>query len=92
MTETAYLPALLSPPEPCNVVVHSHWGVENCRLDVVMNEDRDRTRLDNDAPNLAVLRPMAPNVHAGGHDERILRGKFTGAGRDDRYGPVACLF
>jgi predicted transposase YbfD/YdcC len=50
-TETAYylLSSALSP-ERCNEVVRSHWGVENrlhWRLDVTMNEDQDRTRLDN---------------------------------------------
>jgi predicted transposase YbfD/YdcC len=50
-TEMAYylLSAPLSP-ERLNEVVRSHWGVENqlhWRLDVVMNEDQDRTRLGN---------------------------------------------
>ena len=50
-TETAYF--LLSTkltPERLNEVVRSHWGIENrlhWRLDVVMNEDQDRTRLGN---------------------------------------------
>jgi len=48
-TETAYylLNAAL-PPERFNQVVRQHWGVENrlhWRLDVVVNEDQDRTRL-----------------------------------------------
>jgi predicted transposase YbfD/YdcC len=48
--ETAYylFSAPLSP-ERGNEVVRSHWGVENrlhWRLDVTMNEDQDRTRLD----------------------------------------------
>jgi predicted transposase YbfD/YdcC len=50
-TETAFylLSAALSP-ERFNQVVRQHWGVENrlhWRLDVVMNEDQDRTRLGN---------------------------------------------
>jgi predicted transposase YbfD/YdcC len=77
-SETAYylFSAPLSP-ERGNEVVRSHWGVENrlhWRLDVTMNEDQDRTRLDNGPHNLAVLRHMALNVmqkaarqvHAGG--------------------------
>jgi hypothetical protein len=58
-TEMAYY--LLSTPlsaERLNEVVRSHWGVENqhhWRLDVVMNEDQDRTRLGN-------LRHMAINA------------------------------
>jgi hypothetical protein len=52
------------PPERFGEVVRSHWAVENrlhWRLDVVMNEDQDRTHLDN-GTHLAVLRHMALNV------------------------------
>jgi predicted transposase YbfD/YdcC len=50
-SETAYylLSAALTP-ERFNEVVRSHWGIENrlhWRLDVVMNEDQDRSRLGN---------------------------------------------
>src|SRR5450759_1945039 len=50
-SETAYylLSAALTP-ERFNEVVRSHWGVENrlhWRLDVIMNEDQDRSRLGN---------------------------------------------
>ena len=61
-TETAYF--LLSTkltPERLGEVVRSHWGIENrlhWRLDVVMNEDQDRTRLGDGPHNLAVLRHM----------------------------------
>ena len=50
-------------PERLNEVVRQHWGVENrlhWRLDVIMNEDQDRTRLGNGP--LAVLRHMAMNA------------------------------
>ena len=65
-TETAYY--LLSSkltPERFNEVVRQHWSIENSlhwRLDVVMNEDQDRTRAGNGAHNLAVLRHMAINA------------------------------
>ena len=54
--ETAYylLSAPLTP-ERLNEVARSHWGVENrlhWRLDVVMNEDQDRSRLGN-APTIS---------------------------------------
>ena len=59
-TETAYyLLSQVLPPERFNDVVRSHWGVENrlhWRLDVVMNEDQDRTRIGHGPYNLAVLR------------------------------------
>jgi predicted transposase YbfD/YdcC len=88
-SETAYY--LLSSalaPERCNEVVRSHWGVENrlhWRLDVTMNEDQDRTRLDNGPHNLAVLRHMALNVMQKDTTKGSLRGKFMRAGWDDRY-------
>jgi predicted transposase YbfD/YdcC len=65
-TETAYylLSTDLSPTRP-NGAARSHWGVKNglhWRLDVTMNEDQDRTRLEDGPHNLAVLRHMALNV------------------------------
>jgi predicted transposase YbfD/YdcC len=88
-TETAYylLSSALSP-ERSNKVVRSHWGVENrlhWRLDVTMNEDQDRTRLDNGPHNLAVLRHMALNVMQKDPTKGSLRGKFKRAGWDDTY-------
>ena len=88
-TETAYylLSTALSP-ERFNEVVRSHWGVENClhwRLDVVMNEDQDRTRLGNGPDNLAVLRHMALNVMQKDGTKGSLRGKFKRAGWDTSY-------
>lgn len=88
-TETAYY--LLSTElsaERFNEVVRSHWGVENqlhWRLDVVMNEDQDRTRLGNGPQNLAVLRHMALNVMQKDTSKGSLRGKFMRAGWDERY-------
>jgi predicted transposase YbfD/YdcC len=65
-TETAYylLSAALTP-ERFNQVVRQHWSIENSlhwRLDVVMNEDQDRTLAGNGAHNLAVLRHMVINA------------------------------
>lgn len=87
--ETAYylLSAPLSP-ERFNEVVRSHWGVENrlhWRLDVVMNEDGDRSRLGNAPYNLAVLRHMALNVMQKDGEKGSLRGKIKRAGWDEAY-------
>jgi predicted transposase YbfD/YdcC len=87
--ETAYylLSAELSP-ERCTAAVRSHWSIEDSlhwRLDVTMNEDQDRTRLDNGPYNLAVLRHMALNVMQKDKSKNSLRGKFLRAGWDDRY-------
>ncbi len=88
-TETAYY--LLSrplAPERFNQVVRQHWGVENSlhwRLDVVMNEDQDRTRLGHGPHNLAVLRHMAINAMQTEGSKGSLRGKFKRAGWDNHF-------
>ena len=88
-TETAYyLLSTALPPERFDEVVRSHWGVENrlhWRLDVVMNEDHDRSRMDNSPHILAVLRHMALNVMQKDTSKGSLRGKFKCAGWDDTY-------
>ena len=88
-TETAYylLSTALSA-ERLNGVVRQHWGVENSlhwRLDVVMNEDQDRTRLGHGPHNLAVLRHMVINAMQKEGSKGSLRGKFKRAGWDDDY-------
>lgn len=89
-TETAYylLSTALSS-ERFNEVVRSHWGIENrlhWRLDVVMNEDQDRSRLGNSPNNLAILRHMALNVMQKENATKgSLRGKFKRAGWDNAY-------
>ena len=88
-TETAYY--LLSSPlsaERFNDVVRQHWGVENrvhWRLDVVMNEDQDRTRMGNGPQDLAILRHMALNVMQKDGSNEAVRGKFQRAGWDNAY-------
>jgi predicted transposase YbfD/YdcC len=88
-TETAYylLSAPLTP-ERFNEVVRQHWGVENSlhwRLDVVMNEDQDRTRMGHGPQNLAVLRHMVINALEKEGSKGSLRGKFKRAGWDDDF-------
>lgn len=87
--ETAYY--LLSAPllpERLNEVARAHWGIENrlhWRLDVVMNEDQDRSRLGNGPHNLAILRHMALNVMQKDGEKGSLRGKIKRAGWDETY-------
>ena len=69
-------------------VVRAHWGVENrlhWRLDVVMNEDQQRARLDNGPNNLAVLRHIALNVIQKEGSKGSLRGKLKRAAWDENY-------
>ena len=65
-TETAYyLLSLPLVPERFGRVARAHWGIENglhWELDVIMNEDQARNRLDNGPSNLTVLRHMALNI------------------------------
>jgi predicted transposase YbfD/YdcC len=87
--ETAYY--LLSKAltaERFNAVVRSHWGIENrlhWRLDVIMNEDQDRNRMDNSPYNLAGLRHMALNLMQKEGSKGSLRGKFKRAAWNDDY-------
>jgi len=88
-TETAYylLSRVLSP-ERFNQVAQQHWSIENSlhwRLDVVMNEDQDRTRMGHGPHNLAVLRHMAINAMQKEGSKGSLRGKFKRAGWDDGF-------
>ena len=85
-TQTAYylLSTALSA-ESFNAVSREHWSVKNClhwRLDVVMNEDQDRTALGNGPQNLAVLRHMALNVMQKDGSKESMKGKFQRAGWD----------
>jgi predicted transposase YbfD/YdcC len=88
-SETAfYLLSQALTPERLNAIVRSHWEIENClhwRLDVVMNEDQDRTRLGHGPHNLAILRHMVLNAMQKEGSKGSLRGKFKRAGWDDDF-------
>jgi predicted transposase YbfD/YdcC len=88
-TETAYY--LFSTPLSAvrsGEVVRSHWAVENSlhwRLDVTMNEDAARNRMDNGPHNFAVLRHMALNVMGKEGSKTSLRAKFKKAAWNQDY-------
>jgi predicted transposase YbfD/YdcC len=88
-TETAHY--LLSTPlsaERLGQTVRSHWGVENRLhwvLNVVMNEDQGRSRLDNSPYNLAILRHMALNLMQKDRSNASLRLKFNRAAWQDDF-------
>jgi len=88
-TETGYyLLSRVLTPERFNEVARQHWSIENSlhwRLDVVMNEDQDRTRMGHGPHNLAVLRHMAINAMQKEGSKGSLRGKFKRAGWDHDY-------
>ena len=69
-------------------IVRSHWGIENQLhwvLDVVFNEDRNRTRKDNAPENLAILRKLALNPVRSHPAATSLRQKIKRAGWDDAF-------
>ena len=88
-TETAYY--LLSTPmtpERFGEVVRSHWAIENrlhwC-LDVTMNEDQMRNRMDHAPQNLAILRHMALNLVRQETSKGSLRKKLRRAAWSDSF-------
>lgn len=87
--ETAcYLLTSALTAERFKAVARSHWEVENrlhWRLDVIMNEDQDRNRMDNSPYNLAILRHMALNLMQKEGPKGSLRGKFKWAAWNDAY-------
>lgn len=88
-TESAYY--LLSKalvPGRLGEVVRSHWAVENCLhwcLDVTMNEDQARNRMDNGPHNLAVLRHMALNLIRTETSKGSLKKKLRRAAWSDGF-------
>jgi predicted transposase YbfD/YdcC len=88
-TETAYY--LLSTPmapERFGEIVRAHWAIENrlhwC-LDVTMNEDQGRSRMDHAPQNLAVLRHMALNLVRRETSKGSLRKKLRRAAWSDSF-------
>jgi predicted transposase YbfD/YdcC len=87
--ETAYY--LFSWPAVApraNQVVRQHWGVENrlhWRLDVTMNEDAARNRMDNGPQNLAILRHMALNAMGRDKSRISFRAKLKKAAWNEQY-------
>jgi len=82
--ETAhYLLSRVLSPDRFNAAVRQHWSVENnlrWRLDVVMNEDQDRTRMGHGPQNLAVLRHLVINAMQKDQKARCAENSNTKAG------------
>ena len=88
-TETAYyLLSTTMSVERFEQIVRAHWGVENQLhwvLDVTMNEDQARNRLDNGPNNLAVLRHMALNILNANKSKISARRKIKRAGWNNDF-------
>jgi predicted transposase YbfD/YdcC len=83
-----YLLSKYLPAKRLLATVRSHWGIENRLhwvLDVVFDEDGNRSRKDNAPENLAILRRLALNIIRC-HPSRIsMRQKVKRAGWDDAF-------
>jgi predicted transposase YbfD/YdcC len=69
-------------------IARTHWQIENglhWELDVVMGEDKSRSRKDNAAQNIAVMRRLALNVARGDTTKGSLAGKLRRAGWNEEY-------
>lgn len=69
-------------PQEVLHIVREHWGIENrlhWALDVVLDEDGDRTRKDNAPSNLAILRRLALNILRNHPGQTPLRRKIKRA-------------
>jgi|BarGraNGADG00212_1021973.scaffolds.fasta_scaffold44026_1 predicted transposase YbfD/YdcC len=88
-TETAYY-LLSTPMNPARFaeVARAHWGIENSLhwvLDVTMNEDKARNRLDNGPENLAILRHIALNIITRETTKISRRRKLKKAGWNNEF-------
>src|SRR5712692_1365847 len=69
-------------------IQRSHWTIENQLhwvLDVVLDEDSNRSRKDNAPENLAIMRGFALNIHRSHPDTTPMRRKIKRAGWDDAF-------
>jgi predicted transposase YbfD/YdcC len=88
-TETAYyLLSIALGAERFGQVVRAHWGIENGLhwvLDVTMNEDQTRNRLDHGPENIALLRRLALNLAKLEGSKGSMKGKLKKAGWDNDF-------
>jgi len=88
-TETGYyLLSTALDPKRFGEVARAHWAVENSLhwvLDVSMNEDQTRNRLDNGPQNLALLRRIALNLAKLEGSKGSMKGKLKKAGWNDDF-------
>lgn len=83
-----YLLSKYIPAKKLLRVVRGHWAIENqlhWMLDVVFDEDANRTRKDNAPENLAIMRRLALNVIRSHPAPTSLRQKIKRAGWDDSF-------
>jgi predicted transposase YbfD/YdcC len=83
-----YLLSKYMAPKKLLAIVRSHWAIENQLhwvLDVVFDEDAQRSRKDNAPENLAILRQFAINLIRSHPAQNSMRQKIKRAGWDDSF-------
>lgn len=84
-----YLLSVAIAPERALAVVRAHWSIENSlhgSLDVVIGEDRLRSRRDNAPANIAILNRCALNIARAIDDPKTpIRRRFKRCRREDDY-------
>tara|TARA_R110002072_G_scaffold83342_1_gene189238 strand:+ start:462 stop:848 length:387 start_codon:yes stop_codon:yes gene_type:complete len=69
-------------------VARAHWTIENQLhwvLDVAFEEDAARSRKDNAAQNLALIKKLALNILKTHPDKGSIKGKIKRAGWNDAF-------
>lgn len=88
-TETRYYLSDLSvSAHVFNGLIRQHWSIENrlhWKLDIVFGEDRQRTRMDNGALNMATARKMALQALNRMEDKESTKNRRKIAGWDEGY-------
>jgi predicted transposase YbfD/YdcC len=83
-----YLLSKYIPARKLLGIVRSHWAIENQLhwvLDVVFDEDANRSRKDNAPENLAILRRLAINLIRSHPAQNSMRQKIKRAAWDDSF-------
>ena len=84
-----YISSLVAEPNRFNMVVRTHWTIENqlhWLLDVAFREDDSRVRREHAPENLAVLRHMALNLLKQEHTAKLsIQNKRLRAAWDNDY-------
>lgn len=78
----------LIPPAELLRIVRAHWTIENTQhwvLDVVFDEDAARSRKDNAAENLALLRRLVLNILKADPYKASIRRKIKRAAWEEAY-------
>jgi predicted transposase YbfD/YdcC len=85
--ESRYFISSITDPARFQEVVRDHWTIETSQhwiLDVQFGEDRNRTRKDTAATNLAMIRRMSLNMlRCNGNQKGSIKSRKIRAGADD---------